>query len=308
MSEKAEGINGNPDSGMRVHGIEITSDRPVLIAGPTASGKSALALEIAALTGGPVVNADALQVYADWRILTARPGPEDLSQAPHLLYGHVGFEQGYSVGDWLSDIRAIPLSPAPVIVGGTGLYFRALTEGLAEIPPIPAEIEAEARALPLRTLLAGLDAESAARIDRNNPRRVQRAWAVLRATGQGIAHWQDATPPPLMPLASVQALVLDAPPEWLNPRIATRFEAMMRAGALDEVRALLPRWNPALQSAQAIGAAELMAHVRGELPLDAAIALAITATRQYAKRQRTWFRARMQQWQVLAAPGPGATA
>lgn len=286
---------------MQVQGIEIAADRPVLISGPTASGKSALALEIADMTGGPVVNADALQVYADWRILTARPGEADLARAPHLLYGHVGFEQPYSVGDWLAQVRAIPLVPAPVIVGGTGLYFRALTEGLAEIPPVPPEIEAEARALPPDRLAAALDARTAARIDLANPRRVQRAWAVLRATGRGLAAWQDATPPPHLPLDSVQALVVDAPPEWLTPRIERRFGAMMAEGALEEARAVLPRWDPALQAAQAIGAAELIAHLRGEISLDEATARAVVATRQYAKRQRTWFRARMRSWQAVDA-------
>jgi len=288
---------------MQVQGIEIAADRPVLIAGPTASGKSGLALRIAEATGGPVVNADALQVYADWRVLTARPGPRDLARAPHLLYGHVSFEASYSVGDWLREVAALPASPAPVIVGGTGLYFRALTEGLAEIPPVPEAILAEAQARPVEALIAELDAGSAARIDLANPRRVERAWAVLQATGRGLAAWHDATPAPLMPLAAVQALVLEAETGWLNARISARFEGMMAEGALDEVRAVLDRWNPALQAAQAIGAPELVAYLKGAMSLDEARERAVIATRQYAKRQRTWFRARMRGWQALDAAG-----
>ena len=175
----------------------LDRERPVLIAGPTASGKSALALEIAARTGGPVVNADALQVFADWRILTARPSGEDEVRHPHALYGHVPGTQAYSVGHWLRDVAPLLDGPAPVIVGGTGLYFTALTEGLADIPETPDHIRAEAmartRAEGSQALLAELDAATAERIDRANPMRIQRAWEVLTATGRGLADWQDDT-------------------------------------------------------------------------------------------------------------------
>jgi tRNA dimethylallyltransferase len=283
--------------------------RPVLLAGATASGKSALALAIAAAQGRTVVNADALQVYARWRLLTARPGPDDLARAPHALYGHLEADADWSVGHWL---RALPpllaADPPPVIVGGTGLYFSALTAGLAEIPPIPAGVrhEAEARlaARGLGALVPDLDPATRARIDTANPARVLRAWEVLRATGRGLADWQAGTAPPLLPPAAAQPLVLDIAPDRLAARIAARFDAMMSAGALAEVARELPRWDPAQPSARAIGAAELAAHLRGETPLNAAVAAAKTATRRYAKRQRTWMRNRLADWPRLRPPTP----
>jgi tRNA dimethylallyltransferase len=284
--------------------------RPVLLAGATASGKSALALAIAETQGRTVVNADALQVYARWRLLTARPGPADLARAPHALYGHLAADADWSVGDWL---RALPpllaADPAPVIVGGTGLYFTALTEGLAEIPPIPAAIRAEAEARlaarGLAALLSDLDPATRARIDTANPARVLRAWEVLRATGRGLADWHAGTAPPLLPRARAQPVVLEVAPELLAARIDARFDAMMDAGALAEVAAELPRWDPARPSARAIGAAELAAHLRGEMELAEAVAAAKTATRRYAKRQRTWMRNRLADWQRIAPPRAG---
>ncbi len=284
---------------------EIDPDKPLLIAGPTASGKSALALAVARLQGGVIVNADALQVFDAWPILTAQPGPEDRAKASHLLYGHLPHDARYSVGDWLRDIAPIlAASERPIIVGGTGLYFTALTEGLADIPPTPAELRAEADALlsdrGLEAMVSMLDKPTRDRIDVLNPVRVQRAWEVLRATGRGLAEWQDETPPPLLPLDRAQALRIDAPKDWLSPRIARRFDAMLAQGALDEARHELDRWNPALQSSKAIGAAELIAHLRGQMTLQEARAAAVVATRQYAKRQRTWFNARMKTWRGLA--------
>ncbi|MFV0359907.1 tRNA (adenosine(37)-N6)-dimethylallyltransferase MiaA [Tropicimonas sp.] len=279
---------------------DIGAERPVLIAGPTASGKSALALEIAAMTGGVIVNADALQVYSNWRILTARPGPEEQARAPHRLYGHVGRQDDYSVGHWLREVAAILDRPGrPIIVGGTGLYFTALTEGLAEIPPIPPGVRAAAETRSHRQMLADLDPATRARIDTANPARIRRAWEVLQATGRDLADWQDRTPPPLLPLARCEAFVIDAPKGWLSPRIERRFGQMLARGALDEARANLDGWNPALPSSRAIGGPELIACLRGELTLDEATERASIATRQYAKRQRTWFRARMKSWRVL---------
>ena len=278
---------------------------PVLSAGPPSIVTSALAFYAAGPRGGPVLHADALQVYADWRILTARPSPEDEARAPHRLYGHVPGDRPYSVGDWLRDLAPLLSGPPPVIVGGTGLYFTALTEGLAQIPPTPDAIRAEAlRRIETEgadSLLAELDAATASRIDRRNPMRIQRAWEVLRATRRGLADWQDDTPPPLLPLHRAQPVLIDAPKDWLNPRIAARFDAMLAEGALDEARRNAPGWRPDLPSAKAIGAAELITHVRGELTIDAAREAAITATRQYAKRQRSWFRARMRDWPSVAA-------
>ena len=287
---------------------DIPDDRPVLIAGPTASGKSALALAIARARGGVVVNADALQVFDGWRILTARPGADELAAASHALYGHVPFDAAYSVGAWLADLEPLLTGPArPIIVGGTGLYFTALTEGLASIPPVPDAVRAQADALDLSALLAGVDSATRARIDTRNRARVQRAWEVQQATGRGLAAWQAGTPPPRLPVQDCTALVIDAPKDWLTPRIAARFDAMLAGGALDEARAMLPRWNPAHQSSRAIGAAELIAHLRGEMTRDAARAAAIVASRQYAKRQRTWFAARMQNWRRVDGAGLAAT-
>ena len=282
----------------------ISHEAPVLIAGPTASGKSVLAMELAARDGRVIVNADALQVYGCWRLLTARPSAAEETALPHALYGHIARDQPYSAGHWLRDMRALLARPV-VIVGGTGLYFLALTEGLAEVPEIPAQVRAEADALRLGDLpamVAALDPQTAARIDRANPARVQRAWEVLRTTGRGLAAWQADTPAPLIARGAAQALVLRPQVDWLNTRIDLRFDAMMAQGALDEVRAEAPFWQPDRASARAIGAPELMAHLRGETGLDAAIAAAKLASRQYAKRQRTWFRNRMRDWTALAPP------
>ncbi|WP_417728111.1 tRNA (adenosine(37)-N6)-dimethylallyltransferase MiaA [Roseovarius sp.] len=284
----------------------IAADRPVLIAGPTASGKSALAMAIAEAQGGVIVNADALQVYENWRILSARPSLADETALPHRLYGHIGALQDYSAGHWLREVADILKSALrPIIVGGTGLYFAALTEGLAEIPATPPAIRAEADHLlatkGLTPLLDALDSATCARIDIRNPMRVQRAWEVARTTGRGLADWQDDTPPPLLPLSACTPLVVEADRDWLNARIARRFDAMLAAGALDEARANLALWNPARPSMKAIGAPELIAHLRGEMTLDEAREAASIATRQYAKRQRTWFRARMKAWRHLAA-------
>jgi tRNA dimethylallyltransferase len=276
---------------------QISREAPVLIAGPTASGKSQLAMEIAARDGRVVVNADALQVYACWRVLTARPTPADEAAVPHALYGMVGRDEVWSAGHWLRAVAPWLKRPV-VIVGGTGLYFHALTEGLAEVPPVPAEVRAEGDALRLSgglaAMIAALDPATAARTDLRNPARVQRAWEVQRATGRGLAWWQAQGAAPLVPQG--ERLVLRPDVDALNARIDARFAAMMAAGALMEVAANLPHWAPRAPWAQAIGAAELVAHLRGETALEQAVAAAQLATRQYAKRQRTWFRSRMAGW------------
>ncbi|WP_240610936.1 tRNA (adenosine(37)-N6)-dimethylallyltransferase MiaA [Oceaniglobus ichthyenteri] len=280
-------------------------DRPVLIAGPTASGKSALALAIAETAGGVIINADALQVFANWQVLTARPDAADLARAPHALYGHVPGDAAYSTGHWLRDVTGLLHGSRPIIVGGTGLNFAALTEGLAEIPPTPADVRQTADAIIAQhgasALLADLDPATLARIDTANPARIQRAWEVWRTTGTGLATWQDSTPPPHLALAATLPVVLDAPPEWLSPRIGRRFDQMLAQGALDEVRANAADWDARRPSSRAIGAPELLAHLRGEMTLDQARDAAIIATRQYAKRQRTWFRKRMKDWHQIAA-------
>lgn len=278
--------------------------RPVLIAGPTASGKSALALRIAQALGGAVVNADALQVWSCWRVLTARPSPEDEAAAPHLLYGHVAPGRAYSVGDWLAEVAGLLEQGRPlVIAGGTGLYLTALTSGLAVIPPVPPQIRAEGDAWLARGGLSGmveaLDARTRAGLDLRNPARVQRAWEVLRATGRGLADWQAETPPPLVAPEAAQRIVLQMDRDRLARRIARRFDAMLDAGALEEVRQALPLWQPGAQWTRAIGAAELKDHLEGRATLAEARERAILATRQYAKSQRIWFRNRMRGWPTL---------
>ena len=286
----------------------IAPDQPVLIAGPTASGKSALALQIAQEQGGVIINADAIQVFDNWRVLTARPPEEDEAIAPHLLYGHVPYDADYSVGHWLRDVTPLLASgPRPIIIGGTGLYFTALTQGLAEIPATPPALREEANARVAKegfeALLAELDAKTAARTDRQNPMRVQRAWEVLTATGTPLADWQDNTPPPLLPLSATLPILFDVPKDWLNARIARRFNLMLEQGALEEAEANLATYDPTHLSAKAIGAPELIAHLRGEIDLETAREQATIATRQFAKRQRTWFRSKMKTWHHYTPEG-----
>jgi tRNA dimethylallyltransferase len=286
---------------------KIAPEQPVLIAGPTASGKSALALEIAHRQGGVIVNADALQVFANWRILSARPSQLDESQTPHALYGHIDGAGDYSVGHWLRDLEPWLNGKArPIITGGTGLYFTALTRGLAQIPPTPPEIRAVADARMAdeghKGMLSELDRVTADRIDQLNPVRVQRAWEVSASTGRGLASWQDDTPPPRLALADTFPVLLDADRDWLAQRIDRRFDLMMQGGALEEARANLDGWDPARPSAKAIGAPELIAYLRGELTLAEAKTRAQAATRQYAKRQRTWFRSKMGDYHKISLP------
>ncbi|MEL7343568.1 MAG: tRNA (adenosine(37)-N6)-dimethylallyltransferase MiaA [Pseudomonadota bacterium] len=273
--------------------------KTVLIAGPTASGKSALALRIAEQTGLPVVNADALQVFEDWRILTARPSKQDEETAKHLLYGHLPGDSAYSTGAWLRDLAPIIAAGPAIIVGGTGLNFSALLDGLAEIPSIPKSIFAQGQerlqAEGVDALARELDALTASRIDLANPMRVFRAWTVQQATGRGLADWQAQTPPPLL-RPPFHAFALHAPVDWLNARIEARFDLMMEAGLMDEVAANARDFSPERPSAKAIGARELVAYYTSGGALDDVRQAVIVQTRQYAKRQRTWFRNRFSTW------------
>ena len=315
MSENARGFNrkaeqmdknGDPmaQALTRLQVAPPDPARPVLLAGPTASGKSALALTIAEAQERVIINADALQVYDMWHVLTARPDARDCARVPHLLYGCVTRGQDWSVGHWLRAVRdLLEQHPNPVIVGGTGLYFRALTEGLAEIPATPPDIRAKGDTIlaqqGLDALLDDLDAPTRARIDTANPARVQRAWEVLRTTGQGLAGWQDQTPPPLLPSDMTTAFVLRPQVDWLNARINRRFDEMLTQGGLNEARDALPHWDAQAPWAKAIGAPELIAHLQGHMSWHDARDAAKLATRQYAKRQRTWFRSRMKTWLEL---------
>jgi tRNA dimethylallyltransferase len=274
---------------------------PILIAGPTASGKSALALECAERFGGTIINADALQVFENWRVLSARPDAADEARAKHVLYGHLPHAADYSVGAWLREVEPfLNTSARPIIVGGTGLYFTALTHGLAEIPATPANIRAEADAIVadrgFEELIPEIDERTQSSIDLMNPVRVQRAWEVQRATGKGIRAWQDETPAPLLSLTNSVPILFDMEKDLLNARIAQRFDIMLETGALQEAQKNLENWDPTLLSNRAIGAPELIAHLQGQLTLDEAREAATIATRQFAKRQRTWFRSKMKDW------------
>ncbi|MFT4959936.1 MAG: tRNA dimethylallyltransferase [Paracoccaceae bacterium] len=275
----------------------------MLIAGPTASGKSALALQIARDHGGVIVNADASQIYDCWRVVTARPSAKEEAQATHQLYGHVGWQQPYSAGHWLREVTPLLTGPErPIIVGGTGLYFSTLTRGMAEIPVIPPQIRAEADAVCLADLLGGIDAPTADAIDVANRARVQRAWEVLAATGRSLIDWQADTPPPVLALADCVPIVFNVDRDWLLGRIMRRFDLMLQQGALDEVAAMLDRFDPSLPAFRAIGVPEIAAYLRGETSLDQARERAGIATRQFAKRQRTWFRSKMRDWHSVT-PG-----
>jgi tRNA dimethylallyltransferase len=260
---------------------KIPRDKPVLIAGPTASGKSSLALAIAEHGGGAIINADALQVFACWRSLSARPDASEVARAPHHLYGHVPYTTRYSTGHWLRDIAPLLTGPRPIIVGGTGLNFTSLTEGLAEIPEIPSDIKDQANDLNLETMLTALDQRTTDTMDTANRARVQRAYEVLKTTGRSIRDWQDETPAPLLPLDQTYPIVPTAEKDWLNERMERRFDQMLEQGA--------------------IGGPELIAYLRGEISLEEAKIRANIATRRYAKRQRSWFRARMKDWQQVPA-------
>jgi len=289
-----------------------TARRPILIAGPTASGKSALALGLAERLGGWVINADSQQVYADWRVLTARPDAAEEARAPHRLYGHVGAFTAYSVGEWMREAgaalkQAEAAGATPVIVGGTGLYFRALTQGLAPVPEIPDAVraEAEARATNPAALYAELlsrDPETAANLDPQNPVRLSRAWEVLEATGRGLSAWWREAAPPLLPRADCVALRLTCARDWLYARCDRRFDRMLAEGALEEAKKVAAlSLAPGAGVLKAVGASELIAHFRGEFSLEEAASRARTLTRRYAKRQLTWNRNQMADWVEVSA-------
>ncbi len=274
----------------------------VLIAGPTASGKSDAALALAKRINGVIINADSMQVYREAPILTAQPGAEDRARAPHLLYGHVSAREVYSVGRWRDDaIAALQMldGRTPIFVGGTGMYFMALTDGLAMIPAIPPDIRDAARALledigvaALHARLAAQDPLTASKLRPSDPQRTLRAWEVLQATGRPLAAWQDAPTEPVLKDKTIAAFVLDPPRPILRGRIAARFEAMVEQGGLAEAVALAGL-DPALPAAKLLGLAPLQALAAGNLPKAQALDTAITGTRQFAKRQMTWFRHRM---------------
>jgi tRNA dimethylallyltransferase len=284
-----------------------------LIAGPTASGKSALALDLARATGGEIVNADSMQLYGDLRVLTARPGREEMAAAPHHLFGLADAAEAWSVGRWLGAalevLAAIAARRRPaIVVGGTGLYFRALTLGLAEIPPVPAAVRAAVQAdfdavgeTAFRERLARADPAAARRIARADRQRLTRALEVFEASGRPLTDWQGNTDPALAP-GAWRGIVLTLPREELYARVDKRLETMIAAGALSEVEALMARGlDPALPAMKALGVASLAGQLAGRLTSDQALAEARAETRRYAKRQITWFDRQNPDWPRLRA-------
>jgi tRNA dimethylallyltransferase len=293
----------------------VSGPDAILIAGPTASGKSRLAMELASQRGGVIINADSMQVYGELRVLSARPSAEDEAQVPHRLYGHVPAAERYSVGRWLVDAAAAlaevrQAGRLAIFVGGTGLYFKALTEGLASVPPIPPAVREHWRrrglAEPpeaLHALLAIRDPEGAETIRPSDRARIVRALEVVEATGRPLVEWQRMTeaPAPLVDPRSAERMILDPDRAVLHERIAARAEHMVAGGALDEVRALQNlHVDPLMPAMKAIGVREFLAHFAGKLSLDEAVAAIRTETRRYARRQATWFRNQMADWSVVA--------
>jgi tRNA dimethylallyltransferase len=279
------------------------NNNAVLIAGPTAGGKSALAFAFAQKTGGTIINADSMQVYRDLRIITARPTLEEEAIVPHRLYGHVDASSNFSAGAWVTDAakaltEAREQNRLPIFVGGSGLYFKALTRGLSAVPPIPPEIREDVRARLSRDGTEALHAELARRdrasAERLNPRdrtRIARALEVVEATGRSLADWHREGLPPLLPAGTFRALFLEPERDLLYARIDARFDAMLKAGALEEVARLAARnLDPLLPAMKAHGVPALIAHVAGRITLDEAAAIGRLDTRHYAKRQFTWFR------------------
>jgi tRNA dimethylallyltransferase len=280
----------------------ISSGRPVvaLIAGPTASGKSALALALAERHGGTVINADSAQVYRDLRVLTARPSHEEEARVPHRLFGHVDGADDYSAARWADEARlaiddAVSAGSLPILVGGTGLYLRTLLDGIAPVPDIDPQIRATVRALPLETAhtaLASEDPDAARRLHTSDSTRVARALEVVRSTGRTLAEWQVDRIGGIGDAIDLRPLLLLPPRDWLFERCNRRLAAMFDGGAVDEVRALMARADipAAAPVLRAIGVREIADWLAGNMDRETALALASTATRQYAKRQYTWFR------------------
>jgi tRNA dimethylallyltransferase len=285
------------------------ANRAVLIAGPTASGKSALALRLAETIGGIVVNADSMQVYRDLRVITARPSPEEEAGVPHRLYGQVDAAVNYSTGQWLRDIAVVldevkAAGRVPILVGGTGLYFKALTGGMAAVPATPGDIRERVRTrlkeegvAPLYAELQERDPATAQRLMPNDRSRICRALEVLEATGRSLTDWHKDGMPPLVDPTQAAKIFLTCERKELVGRIEKRFTAMLSMGALEEVRALSERkLDPLLPAMKAHGVPWLIRHLNGEISLDEAAAGSIMDTRRYAKRQLTWFRNQMKDW------------
>jgi tRNA dimethylallyltransferase len=291
----------------------------VLIAGPTASGKSVLALALAEQTGGIVINTDSMQVYRDLRIITARPTAEEEARVSHRLYGHIDASVNCSAGMWVADAEQV-LAEArtqnrlPIFVGGSGLYFKALTRGLSAVPPIPSEVRDDVRARlerdgaeALHAVLAQRDPASAERLKPRDRTRIARALEVIEATGRSLTDWHRDGLPPLLPPEKVRAIFLAPERDDLYARIDARFGMMLTVGALDEVKALAERHlDPLLPAMKAHGVPALIRHLRGEISLEDAAEIGRADTRHYAKRQFTWFRHQLPEFQWVKPEQAGA--
>lgn len=289
------------------------STKAVLIAGPTASGKSALALELARAHHGVVINTDSMQVYRDLRVITARPTAEEEAQVPHRLYGHVDAAVNCSAGMWVAAAESV-LTEAraagrlPIFVGGSGLYFKALTRGLSAVPPVPSGIREAVRARldgdgpeALHEELQRRDPISAERLKPRDRSRIARALEVIEATGRSLTDWHRDGLPPLLPPDQVTAVFLAPEREALYARIDARFGAMLETGALEEVRRLAARHlDPLLPAMKAHGVPALIRHLAGDLSLEEAAAIGQLDTRRYAKRQFTWFRHQLPEFAWVA--------
>lgn len=288
----------------------IHLNRAILIAGPTASGKSALALALAEKLGGEIINADSMQVYAPMRVLSARPSIADEARVPHHLYGTLQADETCSAGRWAEQAAQIAREidargAVPIIVGGTGLYFKALSEGLSPIPAVPDDVRAAARAdvaaagEGAHALLAALDPELARTIRPSDPQRIARGIEVARATGKPLSYWQSLPAEPLIS-GKIARIVLAPPRDWLRARCDTRFEQMVAGGALDEARVMADlALEPGLPAMKALGLRPLIAYLAGEMSLEMALEAGKNETRRYAKRQETWFRTQMIAWNVF---------
>lgn len=282
---------------------DVKRMQAVLIAGPTASGKSALALALAEVTGGVVINTDSMQVYRDLRVLTARPTPDEEARAPHRLYGYCDAAVNCSAGSWVADAATVlaearAAARLPIFVGGTGLYFRALSEGISEMPEIPQQVRDRWRyelnergAARLHRILMQEDAAAAMKLRASDGQRIVRALEVIEASGRSILSWQAERGMALIDRESAHFFVIEPDRAALVERIEARFDTMIERGALDEVRELVALdLDPALPAMKAIGVPELQAAMAGEIGFPLAIQRVKAATRQYAKRQATWFR------------------
>jgi tRNA dimethylallyltransferase len=283
--------------------------RPILIAGPTASGKSGLAMAIADRVGSSIINADSMQVYRELRVLTARPSPADEARVPHALYGFVPASEGYSVGRFVQDAKvaieaALAAGRRPIIVGGTGLYFKALLEGLSPVPAVRDDVRAhwrgEAERLGSQALHAELASRDAVMAERLNPadtQRIVRALEVLQSTGRSLAEWQTLRGEPVLTETETVRLVVHVDRAQLHERANARFDEMMRGGALDEISALSEmQLDATLPAMRAIGVRPLLRIKRGEADLEESVAAAKAETRQYIKRQETWLKRHMFAW------------